>query len=166
MDELDVALTVINVILAFVSGVGSYKSAKYYRKSRNLTILAQTNKALIEVQKMLNKLPDALSASNIIAKRGRKGFSLQNTLCEIGNELNANLTEIYSNIPTEHSVKLRELQSENGFNLQNYINSFISGEAINEGAINSNDYNRCQERLLAMQEYLKKIVEETEEKLK
>ena len=59
MDILDIALTIINVILAVVSGVGAYKSLKYFRKSHNLTICAQTNKALIEIQKMLSKLPEA-----------------------------------------------------------------------------------------------------------
>lgn len=49
MDILDIALTIINVILAVVSGVGAYKSLKYFRKSHNLTIYAQTNKALIEI---------------------------------------------------------------------------------------------------------------------
>ena len=93
MDTLDIVLTVINVILAVVSGVGAFNSLKYFRKSRNLTIFAQTNKALIEIQKMVSKLPEALSAPN---KRGKKGFSLQNTLCNIGQELNSSLNEMKS----------------------------------------------------------------------
>ena len=79
MTMLDIGLTVINVILAIVSGIGAYKSAKYFQKSKNLTIFAQINKALVEVQKMLVKLPEALSASNL-SRRGKKGLSLHNTL--------------------------------------------------------------------------------------
>lgn len=71
MTMLDIGLTVINVILAIVSGIGAYKSAKYFQKSKNLTIFAQINKALVEVQKMLVKLPEALSASNL-SRRGKK----------------------------------------------------------------------------------------------
>ena len=59
MSVWDVALTIINVILAIISGIGAYNSVKYFRKSKNLTIFAQTNKALVEVQKMLIKLPEA-----------------------------------------------------------------------------------------------------------
>lgn len=131
---LDVVLTIINVILAVVSAFGAWNSIKYFRKSKNLTIFAQTNKALVEVQKMLIKLPEALSASNS-SRRGKKGLSLHNTLCDIGKELNANLTEINSNIPTEYSDAIRQLQNKDGFILQAYINSYISGDAVQNNGI-------------------------------
>lgn len=162
---LDIPITIINVILAIVSGLGAYKSVKYFRKSKNLTIFVQTNKALVEVQKMLIKLPEALSASNS-SRRGKKGLSLHNTLCDIGRELNANLNEINSNIPAEYSDQIRQLQNKAGFNLQAYINSYISGDAVKDNGIDSEDFNSCQARLLEMQDYLKKAALETEEKLK
>ena len=165
MTMLDIGLTVINVILAIVSGIGAYKSAKYFQKSKNLTIFAQINKALVEVQKMLVKLPEALSASNL-SRRGKKGLSLHNTLCDIGQELNTNLTEINSNIPPEYIDRFRQLQNKNGFNLQTYINSYISGDAVNVEGIDSEDFNTCQARLLEMQDYLKKVALEIEEKWK
>lgn len=165
MGMWDVVLTVINVILAIISGFGAYSSVKYFRKSKNLTIFAQTNKAIVEVQKMLIKLPEALSASNS-SRRGKKGLSLHNTLCEIGQELNANLTEINSNIPAEYSGKLRQLKNKDDFDLQKYINSYISGDAVKDNGIDSEEFNVCQARLLEMQDYLKKVALETEEKLK
>ena len=61
MSKLDIGLTVINVVLAIISGVGAYRSIKYFRKSRNLAIYAQTNTALTEIQKVLMKLPEALA---------------------------------------------------------------------------------------------------------
>ena len=165
MGVIDTFLTVINIILTVVSLVGAYKSIKYFRKSKNLTIFAQTNKALIEIQKMLIKLPEALTASNK-SSCGKKGFSLRNTLCDIGKELNTSLTEIGSNIPANYSDELRKLQNIDSFNLQNYINSLISGEAIQGNIIDGNTYNICQERLAEMRDYLKRLVEETEEKLR
>lgn len=162
---VDIVLTLINVILAIISGVGAYKSLKYFRKSHNLTIYAQTNKALIEIQKMLSKLPEALSASNK-GMRGKKGFSLENTLCSIGQELNSSLNEIRSSIPSEYSQEFGGLQDDESFKLQGYINSFISGEAVTQNGIDSTKYNLCQIRLVAMQDYLKRLVSETEEKLK
>lgn len=165
MKEVDIALTVINVLLAILSGVGAYKSVKYFKKNRNLNILAQTNKALIEIQKMLIKLPEALSASSK-SRAGKKGFSLQNTLCDIGQELYKSLMEITSNISAEYSEEFGDLQKEGEFDLKNYINSYISGDAIKENVIDSDDYNRCQETLLKMQDYLKKLVIKTEDKLR
>lgn len=114
---------------------------------------------------MLIKLPEALSASNS-SRRRRKGFSLRNTLCDIGQELNANLNEINSNIPADYSDQIRQLQNKDDFNLQAYINSYISGDAVKDNGIDSEDFNSCQARLLEMQEYLKKVALETEEKLK
>ena len=45
MVNSDSILTGINILLTIISGIGAYKSVKYFRKSRNLTIFAQTNKA-------------------------------------------------------------------------------------------------------------------------
>ena len=129
MVNSDSILTGINILLTIISGIGAYKSVKYFRKSRNLTIFAQTNKALIEIQKMLIKLPEALTASNM-AMRGKKGMNLQNRICNIGQELNISLTEIGANIPSEYSEKFRKLQNDGIFNLQVYINSYISVEAV------------------------------------
>lgn len=162
---IDIVLTAINVILAIVSGIGAYKSVKYFRKSHNLAIYAQTNVVLIEIQKMLLKLPEALSACNKV-KRGKKGFNLQKTLCDIGEELNKSLTEIGSNIPTEYLKEFRDLQNEGTFNLQIYINSYINGEVLKENTIDSNEYALCHARLTAMHDYLKEIVSKTEERLK
>ena len=165
MGMLDVILTIINVLLAIVSGLGAYKSVKYFQKSKSLTIFAQINKALVEIQKMLIKLPEALSSSSF-SRRKRKGFSLYNTLCDIVQELNASLNEINSNIPADYSEQIRQLQNKDDFNLQAYINSYISGDAVKDDGIDSEDFNFCQARLLEMQEYLKKVALETEEKLK
>lgn len=165
MGMQDIILTIINVILAIFSGLGAYKSVKYFRKSKNLTSFAQTNKALVEVQKMLMELPEALSASNS-SRRGKKGLSLHNTLCDIGQELNTNLNEINSNIPADYSDKIRQLQNKDNFNLQTCINSYISGDAVKDNGIDSEDFNACQARLLEIQDYLKKAALETEEKLK
>lgn len=161
---LDVVLTIINVVLAVLSGIGAYKSVKYFRKSKNITIYAQTNKALLEVQKMLVKLPESLSASNL-SSRGKKGYNFSYNLCNIGKELNANLTEITSDIPPEYMDELQRLLKKDDFNLYTYINSYMSGEAVIDNGIDAEAYNLCQDRLMEMQNFLKKIASETEEKL-
>lgn len=165
MNVIDTILTAINVLLAIASAFGARKSLKYYRKSKNLSIYTQINKSLIEIQKMLIKLPEALSASSQ-SLRGKKGLSLQNTLCGIGQELNNSLMEIGADIPVEYSDDLKNLQNDGKFELQKYINSFISGEAVKENCIDGNDYYLCQERLKEMQEYLKRKSSDVGEELK
>ena len=165
MESVDVIITVINVILAVASSIGAYNSIKYFKKSHNLTIYAQTNNALVEIQKMLIKLPEALVASNV-SNRNKKGFSLENTICSIGHELMNSLTEIRSSIPQEYSDEFKELENEASFQLQRYLNSYISGEAITESGISSLEYNLCQTRLVDMQDFLKKKTSEIAEKLK
>lgn len=71
MNVIDTILTAINVLLAIASAFGARKSLKYYRKSKNLSTYTQINKSLIEIQKMLIKLPEALSASSQ-SLRGKK----------------------------------------------------------------------------------------------
>ena len=48
-----------------------------------------------------------------------------------------------SNIPPDYSDKIRQLQDKNGFNLQTYINSYISGDAVKDNGIDSEDFNAC-----------------------
>lgn len=165
MEKFESILTIINIILTIISSVGAYKSIKYFRKSRNLTIYAQTNKALVEVQYMLNKLPEVLVAFNM-EKRAKKGFSLQNTLSNVGQELNSSLAKIVVCVSPDHSKKLRNLQNIERFNLQKYINSCISGEIIKESGLDTEAYDLCQESLINIQDYLKGVVYEIEEKLK
>lgn len=162
---MDIALAIINVILTIVSGIGAYQSKKYFKKSRNLTSFLKLNNALDEVGEMLSKLPEALSASNS-SVQSKKGFSFRNTLRDIGEKLNTNLMKINSNMPTEYSNEFLQLQKKDGFDLPAYINSYISGNAIKGKEIDLESYNICQNRLVEMQNYLKKVVTQTGEKLK
>lgn len=157
-------LTVINIILTVVSAVGAFKSIAYYKKSKKLEILTQSNKSLIEIQKMLKKLQDALSASNK-ASSVRKGFSLKNTLRDIGKELDNSLREIEFSIPTEYIYEFKRYKKMAHL-ICIYINSYISGEAIKEDVISSREYNLCQIRLIEIERWLKKVISDNEEKLK
>lgn len=64
-------MTVLNVLLTVIAGIGAYKSYTYYKKSKNITSLTKANKSLVEVEKMLNKLPEILKAANKEAKKVR-----------------------------------------------------------------------------------------------
>ncbi len=114
---------------------------------------------------MMYKLPEVLEAVSK-ARRKVKGFSLQNSLCSIGTDLNNSLIEIISLLPFHYSQEFIALQRDDKFNLQEYINSLISGEIVLENEIKLEGYNMCQEKLVLMHDSLKKQIAKTEEKIK
>ena len=165
IDNFDAFLTVINIILAILTGKGAYKSWVYYKKSKHIAALTETNKALLEVEKMLSKLPDILEASNKGIKKSR-GFNLVNALKDIGRDLENSLNSIRSNIPIEYIKEFNDIKSDRKFDLQKYISSLQSGKVIVDDSINLSDYDLCHDRLEQLQEFIKTIIAETENELK
>jgi hypothetical protein len=97
----------------------------------------------------------------------KRGVNLKNKVQEIGVELNDSLTEIRNCLPSEyHAEFIRYISNENE-DLQVYINSLISGEAINEAnSLDISEYNRYYRLICNLQVYLKGKFSEIEEKLK
>ena len=76
------------------------------------------------------------------------------------------MIEIRSSLPSEYTQEFGRLQDDTSFSLQKYINSLISGEAVTENGLDLDKYNLCQNRLMTLQDNLKRWISETEEKLK
>lgn len=166
MENCNNLITYVNWFATIVSCIGAFMAVKYYRKSRLLTIYANTNIVFIEIEKMLNKLTDALAATNRSAQI-RRGVNLKYTIYEIGKDLSSSYNTIRKNIPMTYSKKLFQLENYASFNLQDYINSYVSGTALQEdNTLDSMHFVMCQEQLKRMQEYLKQKIVETEERLK
>ncbi len=166
MNTCDIVILIINILIAIASGIGAYNSIRYFKKSRHITIYAQTNKALGEIDEMLKRLPEALSA----ASTNKKGFSAEITIREIGTEMANHLNAIMSSIPSSYSGDFRVIQKTESFDLSQYINSLIDGTAIKEDndrkTLGRDSFDACQECLREMQEFLKKKIADEEEKLK
>ena len=162
--KLDAILTAVNVVITFVALVSAVKSWIYFKKSKHLLALTDLNKALVEIGKIQNRLPDALDATNKCRKL--KGYGLFEAINNVGIDIQASITEMNHCIPANLTNEFQQLQSKDGFDLQSYINGYISGEAIVDNRLNSLDYASCQKCLLGMQNYLKKKIDEFEEKLK
>lgn len=81
--ERDTVIFVLNIIITVVSGIGAYKSFRYFEKSRHITIYAQTNQALNELGEMLKMLPEALAAM----ANPKRGFNAENAIRDFGTEL-------------------------------------------------------------------------------
>lgn len=166
MKPWEFVILLLNVIITGVSIVGAVKSMRYYTKSKHITIYAQTNQSYNELEEMLRKLPEALAA----ASRTVKGYSPENTVQEIGTAMSNHYNAIMKAIPSDYSAEFRKLQKTNTCNVERYISSLIDGTAIVEiggrKMLRRESFDKCQEQLRTMQEYLKKKISEEEEKLK
>ena len=164
--DRDTAILIANIIITLFSAIGAYNSFRYFKKSKHITIYAQTNQALNELSEMLEMLPTALAATT----NPKRGFSIGNEIRDIGTRLSGHLNEIMCAIPIEYSEEIQKLQKDNTFILEQYINSFIDGSAIIEEngrkTLRRSSFDTCQERLRAMQMFLKQKISDEEEKLK
>lgn len=166
MEILSIVLTAVNVILTILSAIGTYRSLRYYKKSKRLASLVKANQSLAEVEKMLNRIPDLLDISYQIRCR-KRGYNYHIALCEVGKELYASLNQILSEMPLKNADEFNSLLEKDGFSLRDYINSIINGDVLNEeDGIRLEEYSRCQNRLLDMQMYLRNMVENIEEDFK
>ena len=158
---------IINIVLTVISVVGAYKSLRCFKKSKRITIYAQSNKALNELSEMLNLLPEVLACASSAEK---KGFNLENAVSEKGTELVKHLNAIMNAIPSEYSVEFRALQKRSSFDLEKYIHSLIDKSAVIEEngrkTLERINFDTCQERLLEMQECLKNKIDKEEGRLK
>ena len=165
MEKVDMILTGVNVVITVVSVCGALKSFKFYDKNKKLVEHTNVNKASVEIEKMLNKLPEALTATNRNRQNSR-GVNLHRIMCEIGNSLHESYNTLHSCSPVEYSSELFKLENERDFELHDYINSFISGEILKNMVLDSDRFATCQKGLMEMQDYLKCKLGEIAEKLK
>ena len=119
----------INVVLAIISGIGAFKSARYYKKSKNITNYAKTKTALSDINEMLSLLPKVLSTNG---KGNSKGYNPLKTIQKIGNDLSNHYENILNEVPISYSTELRLLQKKDNFDLGAYINSLIDGNILSE----------------------------------
>lgn len=165
MEIVNIILTIVNCIITIITIVFAAKSHKYYKKSRALSEHTETNKALIEIEKMLNKLPEALAATTKY-RQVKKGFNLERNISEIGKELIDSYNSIHSCIPSILAEQLFSLEKEGAFELYKYLNGYMTGAVLENNQLDPENYALCQCRLMYMQNFLKEEIDKMEEKLK
>ena len=99
----DIVLTIINAIATVVAVISAFRSHRYYKKSRALIDHTNMNKALVEIEKMLLRLPEALSATNKSRQKNGRGYNLEKVICDIGMDLSSSYNEIHSCVPPEYA---------------------------------------------------------------
>ncbi len=162
---MDTILTIINAIATTIAVISAIHSWKYYKKSRALTDHTNMSRALVEIEKMLLKLPEALLATNKSRQKSGRGINLEKVICDIGTELSSSYNAIHSCVPSEYAEDLFALETMDSFKLPTYINGYMSGGAITDGVLDSDQYAICQTQLMKMQDYLKKSIDAMPEKI-
>ena len=164
METFNKISVIVNVVLMFFSMWSSWRSCKYYNKSRYLTTHTNLSKALLEIEKMQKKIPDCLSA--LAQSRKARGFNFPKSIGAIGQDLSNSLIAIHSCVPSELTGKLMTLEKSTGFDLNKFINECISGRPMILESNFEKECSLCQERLNEMQNYLKEQVDKAGDKLK
>lgn len=99
MTDISVGCTVFSIF-------GAYKSNAYYKKSKQLTIYANTNIAYIESQKIITTLTEMLKPGNNTRKRG-KNYIKQ--VSQYGENIKASINKIRESLPVEDFKEINEL---------------------------------------------------------
>ena len=105
MNWWDYVLTGLSILCTIASSIGAYKSLAYYKKSKQLTIYANTNLAYIESQKIISILTEMLKAS---AKRTR-GTNTAKEISRHGESIKSSINKIRECLPVEDFKEIQEL---------------------------------------------------------
>ena len=155
---------IINLVLTIISGYGAFRSVAYYKKSKQITIYANTNIAYIESKKIIETFNKILRLAN---PRTRRGINYVKEIAKNGTEIQSSITKIRENMSVEDFEEIKKILNSDELKVERYINSFISGSVLlNNELIIDSDFNLCQEKFYEMQTLNKKKLEDTEEKLK
>lgn len=164
MDWLNIILTTISAVCTGFSIKGSYESNVYYKKSKQLTIYANTNIAYMESQKIIATLLEMQKLSNITRKRGtnyikevsKNGVNIQNSI-----------NKIRESMPVEDFTEIKELLNSQQQKVEKYIDSFITGTVlVEEKLVLDDNFYECYQTFCEMQLLIKRKLEYISENLK
>ena len=162
---MDVTLTIISIICTIASIIGAIKSIKYFKKSKQLTIYANTNVAYTEIDTIKNKMIKLLSLAN--KNRRTRGLNLSKEISENGEVIKNSIEKIRNVLPVDKSSEFEEMLFYNGTKTEEYIDTFITGTVLtNDELTIDDDFKNCQQVFVKIQIFLKKYLDEIHEKLK
>ena len=152
----------INIFCTIISIIGAYKSLAYYKKSKHLSIYANTNVAYMEIQKIISVLTEMLKLSN-----QTRGINTKKEVSKKGESIKASINKIREILPANDSKAVDNILHSQEMQVEEYIDSFITGTAlIDEKLIIDNNFNKCQQSFRDIQILLKQKLENTADKIK
>lgn len=161
----DYILVAISALCTIFSIVGAVKSNKYFKKSKELTIYANTNVAYIEIEKIITTLTSMLKFEN--PTRTKRGFNALRLVSENAESIKYSLNTLRKNLSDKDYQLIQGLLSPNGINVEQYLDSIITGSAFPDGIIIwNNNFNTCQQTFREMQIQIKSRLDIIQESLK
>lgn len=158
-------LDYISIACTIFSMIGAYKSNAYYKKSKELTIYANTNIAYIESQKIIATLTEMLKLANNSTRK--RGTNYINEVSQNGENIKNSICKIRENLPVEDFNEIKKLLDSQQPKIEIYIDSFITGTVLNNDKLIIDDnFNTCQQTFCDIQLLIKKKLEDFREKLK
>lgn len=126
----DAILPIISVICTFFSILGAIKSNIYYKKSKQLTMYANTNLAFIETQKIIALFPAILKLASKLDKC--RGTNLVKEVAQNGEKIKKSVSIIRESLSVEDYEEIQELLNSRELKIEEYIDSFITGKVIED----------------------------------
>lgn len=164
MNWWDYVLIGISAVCTLFSIIGAKKSNTYYKKSKQLTIYANTNIAYTESQKIIATLTEILKLANIKSKRGTNYIR---SISKYGESIKTSINKIRESLPVEDFNEIKLLLNDQQAKVEEYIDSLITGTVlIDEKLLIDDDFNMCQQIFCEIQVLIKKKLELISEKLK
>ena len=164
LESINMWLTIVSAILTIATGVGAYKSIAYYKKSKQLTIYASTNSALVETQSIINMLAELLE---FVGPPKKRGVNNAMEVSRRGSNIKKSINRIRESLQEQELIEFNSTLNFEGENTDAYIDSLIT-ISICSGGNFSNDasYYACVKAFGGIQLFLKHNIEKLEEKLK
>lgn len=155
----------VGIVCTILSAIGACRSNVYYKKSKQLTIYANTNSAYIESKKIIATLTEMLKLGSRTTKRGT---NFVKKVSQNGESIKNSINKIRENLLVEDFNEINELLNSQQPKVEEYIDSFISGAVLgdDEKFVIDDDFNTCQQAFCEMQLLIKKKLENIGEQLK
>jgi len=161
----DYILSAISVACTIFSIIGAYKSNVYYRKSKQLTIYANTNSAYIESQKIIATLTEMLKLGNVNGKQ--RGTNYMKAVNQNGESIKNSIIKIRESLPVDDFNEINDLLNSQQQKVEVYIDTFITGTVlVDEKLVIDDNFNKCQQKFCDMQLLIKNKLENISENLK
>ena len=156
----------VSIASTLISLGGAFKSWNYYKKSRDVTIYANTKIALVESEKIITYLNEMLKLSNSgIKKRGVTILLKQ--ACNYGEEIKKSIDEIRKVMSTKDFKDIEELLDSQEIEVVKYISTFIQGTiVVDEKLVIDDKFHLCMKKFSKMHTLIKEKLEEQHKKIK
>lgn len=159
----ETVLTVISILCTIVSGIGAYKSIKYYQKNKQLMTYVHKNVAYSEIKNVIDLMTEILKRSS--PHQGR-GINREKEVSQLGISIKKSLDIIREQLSNENCDTILSVLNPN--EVRDYIESLITSPVLPNKTIDTTAWQQfrdCETALYNIQNEIRKKLDESEEKI-